>query len=483
MNPSTDFSSLKAPFEQDLLNQWMKEWPLPPEEPTRVVVFCSGGVDSMVLLHLTHMLQLRVGFALSVVHFNFQLRGEESQADARRVQGFCEDKALPFTELVHPPPATTGIQAWARKVRREKQAELLNQGHWVFLGHHQDDLVENFFLRLARGVAPERGLGMNAREGRVCRPLLSVTKKEIFGYATRHKVPFGEDSSNAKLIYNRNRIRHEVLPVLKDINPRVVDKVIQFAKSCEALGEFVEHQVRKDMPSLPDRVELSVLAGLEPVAADAALALMFKHRLGDQFQCQQSLMRKIHTLTRCQEPVRFQLTEKFCLKDEGGFLDIEPVASMPSPRYHQHLASLNTRMYSVWVKPTDSTVILYKSRMWLTLSNRTHLPMNVELACMAGLSDEELVVSAGNSNKFYLGALMTLNPKLKAMAPRGIAVGLGGNWQAFFDPQGGLYSVDDKGEKIVLEQWSLSIQTQEVLAHDRVFNLVNKKDSVEQGGV
>lgn len=195
----------------------------------RVVVAVSGGVDSMVLLHLLNRLATRHEWKLLVCHFNHQLRGKSSDADARLVKRVTEKLGLRFETA----SANVRQVALRKRISLEMAARELRHrffascakkfgAAYVALAHHADDQLEQFFLRLFRGTGGRALSGMQwqnvspADAGvHLIRPLLNQSKSLLEAYAKQNKIPYREDATNRSVDILRNRIRHELLPLLK----------------------------------------------------------------------------------------------------------------------------------------------------------------------------------------------------------------------------------------------------------------------------
>lgn len=179
----------------------------------------SGGIDSMVLLNLLAAKREQSPFKLMAVHFNFHLRGAESNRDSAFVKRAAKRLGIGFFSIDAPIPKGSGIQSRARNERLRRTKELAASNRWthVLLAHHADDQAETVLMRLARG-AQSRGLrGMEksvplAGRARLIRPLLEIPRSDIESYARDRSIEFVEDSSNRTDAYTRNRIRHHVLP-------------------------------------------------------------------------------------------------------------------------------------------------------------------------------------------------------------------------------------------------------------------------------
>jgi tRNA(Ile)-lysidine synthase len=192
-----------------------------PGKPTWVAV--SGGVDSMVLLHVLREL----GHACIVAHVDHGLRGSQSDEDRRFVEDHAKRLGLPFRSVrVDVKAAADGIsvQMAARELRYGWFRELLFEGpDRMALGHHRDDATETLLLNLLRGAGTHGWAGIQPITlipgGSIHRPLLCVGREEIMGYAQANDIPFREDASNADPKYLRNRVRNELLPFLEELRP------------------------------------------------------------------------------------------------------------------------------------------------------------------------------------------------------------------------------------------------------------------------
>lgn len=222
----------------------------------KVVVAVSGGVDSMVLLHLLAELAPDRRWRLHVAHFNHLLRGRHSQADQRLVVAAARRLGLPYTAgeaRVSEVAAQEkiSIEMAARTMRHGFLAEVaLREGAFtVALAHHHDDQVELFFLRLLRGSGGVGLAGIRARapspaDSRVelIRPLLDLAKVEIEAHARQAEIPFRADTSNQSLEFARNRIRNRLLPLLREEYQPALDRVV--GRAMEILGAEHEAVVR-----------------------------------------------------------------------------------------------------------------------------------------------------------------------------------------------------------------------------------------------
>jgi len=245
------------------------------ERGDMVLIAVSGGVDSMALLHLLRALSRMYHWKLTVAHFNHQLRGRSSNADEKLVRQTASAMRLPvvvghadvrrFAEK-----SKLSIEMAARDLRHEFFARAAKQrgAREVALAHHADDQVELFFLRLLRGAGAEGLAGMKWRspspaDGKVvlARPLLDVTRTELREFARANRISFREDATNALLAAPRNRIRNELLPLLrKKYQPGLAKTVLRLMEivgaEADAVGEMARQWLRatgRDGPPGPPR--------------------------------------------------------------------------------------------------------------------------------------------------------------------------------------------------------------------------------------
>ena len=191
------------------------------DQPLLVAV--SGGVDSVVLAHLLH----RCGFTFAIAHVNFGLRGVESDADAELVKNRAAAYGVPFHQIDFDTPAEAvsrgeSIQLTARHLRYDWFQTLKREHGYAAIttAHHLNDVLETMLLNLTRGtgLAGLHGIPVKSEQGLV-RPLWFATRANIEAYAHEQQLTWRDDASNATDAYSRNRIRHQVVPALEQINP------------------------------------------------------------------------------------------------------------------------------------------------------------------------------------------------------------------------------------------------------------------------
>lgn len=192
------------------------------DRESTILAAVSGGMDSVLMVHLLKA----AGYPFAIAHCNFQLRGNEARAD----QAFCEALAnqnnIPFHTInfhtqQYAADHKISIQMAARELRYNWFEELRQQNKYtaIALAHHQNDAIETILLNLVRGTGIAGLHGILPKNGALVRPLLFLTRDEIERLINDNSFAYVEDSSNASTKYARNKLRHEVIPKLRELNP------------------------------------------------------------------------------------------------------------------------------------------------------------------------------------------------------------------------------------------------------------------------
>ncbi|MEE4310884.1 MAG: tRNA lysidine(34) synthetase TilS [candidate division KSB1 bacterium] len=219
----------------------------------RIHVAVSGGLDSVVLLDLLFRVRSQFDLSLDILHLNHGIRGDEADRDQRFVEKLAKDYCLKANiKVVNTPEfakkTKRSMEEAARILRyRFFEEELDRSGEaYIALGHHADDQAETILDRFLRGSGI-RGLGgMRMIRDYYIRPLLAFTRAEIEAYAQQYNLRYRDDSSNRDLSYKRNRIRHELIPMLKrSFNPSIVKSVISLGDIMKQNELFLRAEAEK----------------------------------------------------------------------------------------------------------------------------------------------------------------------------------------------------------------------------------------------
>ena len=221
---------------------------LPFLKKSRLLLAISGGLDSVALAHLCYKSKLNIAFA----HCNFNLRGSESDADENFVLQLAEDLDVEvfiesFDTHTFAQEHKLSTQMAARELRYEWFSDLSHQLQfdYILTAHHADDNLETFLINLNRGTGLDGLIGIPERNNNIVRPLLTFTRDAINSYALNAKMQWREDSSNAETKYLRNKLRHEVIPILKGINPQLLKNFQNTQLHLQDSKQIIEDAIAK----------------------------------------------------------------------------------------------------------------------------------------------------------------------------------------------------------------------------------------------
>lgn len=228
---------------------YIKENDIDPYKNTFLLA-TSGGMDSMAMC----VMFLKAEIKFEIAHYNFSLRGEESDKDERLVSDFAKKNNIAF----HVQKTDTnsfakdnklGIQEAARVLRYRWFDELLLEQEIDFLAtaHHKQDVVETMLFNFTRGGGLKALQGILPKRGKIIRPLLFTTKEEIKDFVEREKIEYREDQSNSSVKYSRNRIRHEIIPSLQKINPGLVETLSRKSKVFQQGVALIDKIIRQEL--------------------------------------------------------------------------------------------------------------------------------------------------------------------------------------------------------------------------------------------
>lgn len=213
----------------------------------KLLIAISGGIDSVVLTRLMK----KLNFDISLAHCNFTLRGKESNKDEQFVIDLGEKMQVPtytikFETEKYANEKGLSTQMAARELRynwfdnicKEQQID------YLITAHHKDDVLETFLINLTRGTGLDGLTSIPEINGNIVRPLLPFTQNEILVYAAKNKLQWREDKSNSSIKYVRNKIRHKVIPILKELNPSLLETFYQTLNNLKASQQIVKDRIQ-----------------------------------------------------------------------------------------------------------------------------------------------------------------------------------------------------------------------------------------------
>jgi tRNA(Ile)-lysidine synthase len=251
-----------------------------------LLVMLSGGQDSVCLLDVALGAQRPGGVA--ALHVNYGLR-EEAAGDERHCAELCEGLGVEL-RVLHAAPRAPGrpagaaagnLQAWARQLRYREADRLAGERGGVFAtGHTASDQVETILYRLAASPGRRALLGMVAREGRLLRPLLGVSREQTAAYCRERSLPWREDASNEDEQYARARVRHGLLPALRAVHPGAEANVLRTARLLREETELLEALVAEELAG-GENIAIARLRGLPAALARLVVVRLAELAVGD----------------------------------------------------------------------------------------------------------------------------------------------------------------------------------------------------------
>lgn len=240
----------------------------------KFLVAVSGGVDSMVLLHLFRQSK----FNFSVAHCNFQLRGEASNLDEKLVRDYCEKHQIQFFSTrfdveSYQNSGNYSLEMACRNLRYDWFSDLMIKHDFEVLStaHHLNDQLETFLINLSRGSGIKGLGGMKLCQNQMFRPLLSMKREEIVAFAKAHQISWREDETNQTNDYVRNFIRNEISPLLNQLHPAFLDNFEKSNTHLQHDFQLIENHIKQLKSTLflieneTIKIEISALQKLNPL--------------------------------------------------------------------------------------------------------------------------------------------------------------------------------------------------------------------------
>lgn len=220
---------------------------LPFLKGKKLLVAISGGIDSVVLTHLL----IKLNYSISLAHCNFSLRGKESNKDEEFVQELGEKLNIPahtikFNTEEYATEKGISTQMAARELRYTWFEKILTENNldYIITAHHKDDVIETFLINLTRGTGLDGLTGIPEVNGNIVRPMLPFIRETILVYATKKKLDWREDSTNSSIKYFRNKIRHKIVPVLKELNPNLLETFYNTLENLKGSQQIIQDSIQ-----------------------------------------------------------------------------------------------------------------------------------------------------------------------------------------------------------------------------------------------
>ena len=231
------------------------------KEGDRVIAGVSGGADSICLLFLLDRYREALGISVEVVHMEHGIRGKESLEDAAFVENFCRERKIPCHIFHRDVPSLA--RKWkcseeeaGRRARYEAFEEICEKygGTKIAVAHNRNDQAETLLFHLVRGSGLSGLSGIRPVRGKIIRPLLCLTREEIEGFLKEEGISFRTDASNLETDYARNRIRLNILPLLREeLNPRTCEHLAETAERLALAEDYLEAQAEEAVKKLTGR--------------------------------------------------------------------------------------------------------------------------------------------------------------------------------------------------------------------------------------
>jgi tRNA(Ile)-lysidine synthase len=212
-----------------------------------VVIGFSGGADSVCLMDLFYKNKEKLGVSIIAAHVDHGIRGEEAQRDCDFVKQFCEERDIPIKTLKvncieEAKKNKEGVEECGRRIRYEFFESLRNECAAVVTAHNANDNAETLLFNLARGTSVRGACGISATRNNIIRPIIYCTREEIEGYCKENSLQYVVDSTNLSDDYTRNKIRHNIIPVMEQVNSAAIKNITAFCNDMSDVMDFLDKQ-------------------------------------------------------------------------------------------------------------------------------------------------------------------------------------------------------------------------------------------------
>lgn len=249
-----------------------------------VVVGVSGGPDSMALLTILQRLKHTLDLQIIVAHVNHNSGRPGQDSDEKFVKEYCKNNNLIFESMIIEEYGDDNFHNEARSIRYNYFSKLVKKynAKYVFTAHHADDLIETILMRLTRGSTLRGYSGFSAlvemEDYKIVRPLINVTKEQIYEYLKKNEIKYVVDQSNSKDVYTRNRFRKYIVPEFKKEDKNVHEKFYKFSKLLLEYNEYIDSEVSKiyNIVCHDNVINIDAFLKLEPLIQNKIIYRLFE---------------------------------------------------------------------------------------------------------------------------------------------------------------------------------------------------------------
>lgn len=382
---------------------------LPFLKEKKLLLALSGGLDSMVLAHLLK----ESGCTVALAHCNFQLRGNESDGDEKFIRDFALENNFQlfvtrFDTESFASDNKLSIQVAARQLRYIWFYQLLeeNKLDYILTAHHLDDNLETFLINLTRGTGLDGLTGIPVQNDKIVRPLLSFSREEIRNFASENKIGWREDSSNSSDKYLRNKLRHDIVPILKSLNPSFLESfqdTLNNLQQSKSLADDASVLVYKQVVSEKDKQKHFLISELKRLPNYQAYLYEWLKPFGFK------AWKDIYELTEAQSG-KIILSENYRLLKDREYLILEPIVEKDTTIYEilgdeiKSPIHLKISTADQIIKPSDSNLI-YVDKETLKFPLHIRKWQEGDYFCPAGIDGRKKV------SKYFKDEKMSLSEK------------------------------------------------------------------------